>query len=99
MVVLASRAPLLGGVFRRLVWLIGGLGSLAAGAVAAVLAVVLTATLAMVAVIGMALVGFTAAALRHRRAARSSDPNVIEARHIGGHSWVAYGWDQDGRQA
>jgi hypothetical protein len=21
------------------------------------------------------------------------DPDLIEARHIGGHSWVAYGWD------
>jgi hypothetical protein len=35
-----------------------------------------------------------AAAVRARRTVRPPvDPELIEARHIGGHSWVAYGWD------
>ena len=25
--------------------------------------------------------------------AAPSDPSLIEARHVGGHSWVAYGWN------
>ena len=40
------------------------------------------------------VVALSAAALRARRTVRASvDPELIEARHIGGHSWVAYGWD------
>jgi hypothetical protein len=97
--VLSNRAQPSGGAFRGLAWLAGGVASLAAGAVAAVLAVVFTAALAMVALMGMALVGLTAAALRGRGAVRANDPNLIEARNIGGHSWVAYGWDKDGSQA
>jgi hypothetical protein len=36
-----------------------------------------------------------AAAVRARRTAvrEPEDPDLIEARNIGGHSWVAYGWD------
>jgi hypothetical protein len=33
--------------------------------------------------------------MRARRTVRArapSDPNLIEARNVGGHSWVAYGW-------
>jgi hypothetical protein len=45
-----------------------------------------------------ALLGLAAFALRGRRqAARakaSADPNLIEARNVGGHSWVAYGWNE-----
>ena len=45
-----------------------------------------------------ALLGLAAFALRGRRqAARakaSTDPNLIEARNVGGHSWVAYGWNE-----
>jgi hypothetical protein len=41
-----------------------------------------------------ALAVLAAAALRARRTVRApTDPKLIEARHIGGHSWVAYGWD------
>jgi hypothetical protein len=96
---LSSRRPPSGGALQGLVWLVGAAGSLVAGAIAAVLAVVFTAALAMVAVMGMALVGLTVAALRGRSGPRGRDPDLIEARNVGGHSWVAYGWDQDGRQA
>jgi len=28
---------------------------------------------------------------------RNTQTDIIEARHMGGGSWVAYGWDQHGR--
>jgi len=96
---LSGREPPLNGAVRGLTWVGGAVASLAAGAVAAVLAVVITAVLAVVAVMGMALVGFTAAAFRQRAPRKAADPDLIEARNVGGHSWVAYGWDQDGRKA
>jgi hypothetical protein len=42
------------------------------------------------------LLALTAAAVRARRgaAATAAEADVIEARHVGGHSWVAYGWDR-----
>jgi len=80
-----------GGAFSGLVAVGGAIASLAAGAVAAVLAVVFTAALAAVALM--------ATALRSRSAGAKHDPSLIEARHVGGRNWVAYGWDQDGRKA
>jgi hypothetical protein len=65
--------------------------------VGAVLAVVFAATVALIGVMTSALLGFAGVALRARRTvqARRND-GVIEARHLGGHHWVAYGWN-DGR--
>jgi hypothetical protein len=45
-----------------------------------------------------ALLGLAAFALRGRpataAAAPAGEPGLIEARHMGGHSWVAYGWNE-----
>ena len=61
----------------------------------AVLAVVFAATVAVIAVMASALLGFAGLALRARRtAARARHDGVIEARHMGGHHWVAYGWNE-----
>jgi len=82
------------GPFRSIAWLGGAIAWTAAAAIGAVLALFFAAT--MVAILFMAgvVVALSAAALRARRAVRASvDPELIEARHIGGHSWVAYGWD------
>ena len=69
-----------------------------AAAVGAVLAVVLATSLVVIAVMASVLVAFAGFALRARRGARpAADPSVIEARNVGGHSWVAYGWDEHGR--
>ena len=70
----------------------------AAGAVvvAAILAVVFAATVAVIAVMASALLGFAGLALRARRTARARADGVIEARHLGGHHWVAYGWNERG---
>jgi hypothetical protein len=86
----------LSGPLAGLVWLFGGLMTLAAAAVGAVLTVVFAATLAVVAIMALALFGLFAVAARGRRRrafARAADDGVIEARKVG-HAWVAYGWDR-----
>ena len=32
--------------------------------------------------------------LRDAEAKADSGPQLLEARHVGGHSWVAYGWER-----
>lgn len=87
-----------GGAWRGLAWIAGALATAAAAAVGAVLAVFFAASIVVIALMVSVLVAFAGLALRARRGARSAaDPSVIEARNIGGHSWVAYGWDDHGR--
>ncbi len=80
-----------------LAWIGGALGTAAAVGVAAVIAVFFAATVVVVGVLGLALLAVAALAFRARRSLRRAEPGVIEARHVGGHSWVAYSWDQRGR--
>jgi hypothetical protein len=86
-----------GSALRSLAVVVGMLATAATVIVAAVLAVVFAATLAVIAVIASALLAFAGLALRARRTAqvqaRRSD-GLIEARHLGGHHWVAYGWNE-----
>lgn len=89
-----SSRSLMRGPFRSIAWLGATIAWTAAAVTGAVLALFFAAT--MVAILFMAgvVVALSAAALRARRTVRASvDPDLIEARHIGGHSWVAYGWD------
>jgi hypothetical protein len=80
--------------FRGLAIVIGAVAWTAALLIGAVLAVFLTATAAVVFLMAAVLLTFASFALRARRSARPpKDPDLIEARNIGGHSWVAYGWD------
>ena len=89
----AGWAPLRS-AFRGLAWLGGALALAAASAVGAVLALVFAATVVVISFMGLVVLALTGAALRARRSVRGApDPDVIEARHLGGHSWVAYGWD------
>jgi len=79
---------------RGLAWFVGALASLAALAVGAALAVIFAATFVVIGLMASALLALSVAAFKARRTVRApADPNVIEARHVGGHSWVAYGWD------
>jgi hypothetical protein len=85
-----------GGAFKSLAWLGGLLATCAALAVAAVLAVFAAATVVVITLMASATLAFAGLAMRARRTARARanrDPNLIEARHLGGHSWVAYGWN------
>lgn len=73
----------------------GALATILAAAIGAVLAVVFAATMVVIGVMASILLGLTHFALRTRRAhAAPADPQLIEARHVGGHSWKAYGWDR-----
>ena len=88
-----------GSALRSLAVLVGMLATAAAVVVAAVLAVVFFATVAVIGVMASALLAFAGLALRARRTAQSRagqarGDGVIEARHLGGHHWVAYGWNE-----
>lgn len=66
-----------------------------AGAVGLVLALVFAATVVVIGLIGGVLLALAGLAVKARRTARAkpAQDGVIEARQVGGHSWVAYGWD------
>lgn len=83
-----------GSALRSVAMLVGMLATLAAVVVGALLAVFFAATVAMIAIMASALLGFAGLALRARRAVRARADGVIEARHLGGHHWVAYGWNE-----
>ena len=63
-----------------------------AALVAAALVIVFATVLA---VVGLAAAGllFISGGLRRIRPTALADPDLIEARHVGGHNWVAYGFD------
>jgi Flp pilus assembly protein TadB len=62
--------------------------------VGVLLAVFFAATVAVLAVISSALLALTSLSLRARRTSKARTDGVIEARHIGGHNWVATGWEE-----
>jgi hypothetical protein len=75
--------------WRGLTWLIGGVAAL----VAATIAVILALSFFLFAILTAVVLTVRAAfgGLRIKRERR--DATLIEARRVGGHSWVAYGWD------
>jgi len=82
---------------KGLAWVAGVLATCAALAVGAVLAVFATLTVVVIALMSSALLGLAVLANRARRSVRtraSNDSDIIEARNVGGHSWVAYGWNE-----
>ena len=96
---LSSGRPLLMNVaFKPLAWVGGVVATVCAAAVGAVLAVVFAASLVVIVLMASVLLVFAGLALRARRTMRrNTQTDIIEARHLGGGSWVAYGWDQHGR--
>ena len=83
--------------FKGLAWLGGALATCAALAVGAVLAVFATLTVVVIALMSGTLLGLAVLANRARRSVRAkaaTESDVIEARNVGGHSWVAYGWNE-----
>jgi membrane glycosyltransferase len=85
-----------GSALRSLAAVGAALATTGAVIVGAVLAVFAAATVAVIAVMASALLGFAALAMRARRKVRTrhAPDGVIEARHLGGHHWVAYGWNE-----
>ena len=85
-----------GSAIRGLAAVAGGLATAAAVIVGAVMAVFAAATVAVIAVLASALLALAGLALRARRTvrARAANTDVLEARHQGGHHWVATGWNE-----
>lgn len=76
--------------------LIGGvLATIAAVVIGAVLAVFAATAVVILAVMTSMTLALAAAASRAGRKARApADDGLIEARNVGGHHWVAYGWNE-----
>ena len=85
-----------GSALRSLAALGAMLATAAAVVVGVVLAVFFAATVAVIGLMASALLALAGLALRARRTVRARQPanGVIEARHLGGHHWVAYGWNE-----
>jgi len=83
-----------GSALRSLAMLGGALATTAAVVIGAVLAVFFAATVVVIAVMASALLALAGLALRAKRAHVRRDDGVIEARNLGGHHWVAYGWNE-----
>jgi hypothetical protein len=82
---------------RSLAALAGAVCTVIAAAVGTVLAVALAASVVVIAVMGGALLFLASLAVRARRTVKAKTdpgPQILEARHVGGHSWVAYGWER-----
>jgi Flp pilus assembly protein TadB len=82
---------------KSLAALAGAVCTVIAAVVATMLAVALAASVVVVALMGGALLFLASLAMRARRTARArsdAGAQIIEARNVGGHSWVAYGWDR-----
>lgn len=94
----ARRRP--SGLLAPIVWLAGLIASAAALVFGAVLAIFTAAAVAIFALCAGVVVFFAGLAMRARRNGqprrRSDDAEVIEAHKVGG-TWVAYGWDRQGR--
>lgn len=85
-----------GSARKGLAWIGGFVATLAALTIGAILAVFAAATVVVLALMTSAMLALSALAMRARRTvhARGGEPGVIEARNVGGHSWVAYGWNE-----
>ena len=85
-----------GSALRSLAAVGATLATAAAVVVGAVLAVFAAATVAVIAIMGSELLAFTGLAMRARRTvhARRRGADLIDARQLGGHHWVAYGWNE-----
>lgn len=85
-----------GPALRGIAAVLGTLATAAAVAVGAVLAVFFAATVLVIALMSSALLYLAGLGARARRtaSARIRDDGLIEARRVGGHHWVAYGWNE-----
>ena len=81
---------------KALAWIGGLLATVAAVIIGSVLTVFAVTTVVVLAVMTSATLAFVALASRAGRKARAraADDGVIEAHKVGGHHWVAYGWNE-----
>jgi len=85
-----------GTTWKGLAWIGGALAAIAAVVIGAVLAVFAATAVVILAIMTSATLALAAAAARASRKARTrpAENGVIEARNVGGHHWVAYGWNE-----
>jgi hypothetical protein len=84
-----------GSALRSLAAVGATLATVAAVIVGAVLAVFAAATVAVLALMASALLAFSALAMRASKTVRARrGDGVLDAKHLGGHHWVAYGWNE-----
>ena len=83
-------------LWKGLAWLGSAIATTIAAGLAALLALVFAATVLVIALITSVLVAVAGLAMRARQSAKpaKADDGIIEAHKVGGHSWVAYGWDE-----
>ncbi len=81
---------------KALAWVGGLLATVAAVIIGSVLTVFAVTTVVVLAVMTSATLAFVALAGRakSKARARAADDGIIEARKVGGHHWVAYGWNE-----
>jgi len=80
-------------VLGALAWFCGALAWAVAAAIGAVIALIVAAAVVVIAVAASALLALSGAAVKARAFRVADDPTLLEARHVGGHSWVAYAAD------
>ncbi|HEY5072394.1 MAG TPA: hypothetical protein VII63_10220 [Caulobacteraceae bacterium] len=79
---------------RGLAWIAAAVAWVGAAALGAVMTLIFAASVVVIGIMASVLLALSAAVVKARRSVRRpADPTVLEARHVGGHSWVAYGWD------
>ncbi len=79
---------------RGLAALLAAVAWIAAGLLGTALAVVFAATVLVLAFMSSVVLALAAAGVKAGGILRPAPrPGLIEARRVGGHSWVAYGWD------
>ncbi len=81
---------------KALAWIGGLLATVAAVIIGSVLTVFAVTTVVVLAIMTSATLAFVALAGRakNKARARAADDGVIEAHKVGGHHWVAYGWNE-----
>ena len=84
-------------LFRGYAAVVGFLAAIVAGVVGVVVAIALALSVVVIGLFGGILLAFASLAMRARRSSKKAkaegDSQIIEAQRVGGHSWVAYGWD------
>lgn len=84
--------------WNALAWIGGLIAAVAAVIIGAVLMVFAATAVVVLAVMTSATLSLVALAARARRTSRArradADNGIIDARKVGGHHWVAYGWNE-----
>jgi small neutral amino acid transporter SnatA (MarC family) len=83
--------------YRGYAAVIGFVAAVIAGVVGLVVAIALALSVVVIGLFGGILLACASLAMRARRSSKKAkaegDSQIIEAQRVGGHSWVAYGWD------